>query len=237
MIYLTFAKDIDGAKRKIDYVLGRVGSTAGDKTVHIEWETWNINWDGNFEKLERSKDVVKHIMAAWREVIEEKKKVMSFSSKRGRPFKKTAYHISLNEDLHIDYFSLMRKAIWKWIVLDFQPYMGLLAYHFKDVRFHIHMVINPISLWDGSVLRLSPKDVWWQNRYYIARDKAFLEALQKISQKAGLSMPYEKDVIGFSFDGTPYRDFFRKDSKTLLSQLKQMGEKERMKILLPLTKR
>lgn len=218
-MFLTFGKSLEQAKGKIDYVLGQKGSESADHTRHIEWEGWNL---GEINSLP-------DIWRAWKGHIENNSYGARSKVQQGRPFTKTAVHISINEDAHIDFFSFIYDGIWNWVNNEYYGhYMGLVAYHFKGVKFHAHMVINPVpmSFENAGMLRIGMKDPSWMNRYYEARDRSILRGMQKIAHQVGGRVApdvYDDSVIAMpimsSTEAVDYSEHIRKSREDLFIKL------------------
>lgn len=224
--HLTFGKSLEEAKGKIDYILGRHGSESSDHTRRIEWQGWNLG------KIENISDIWK----VWKRHIEEMSysKVMGARTGAGRPHKKTAVHITINEDAHLDFFSFIYNGLCSWINMEFYSnYMGLMAFHFKGVKFHAHLVVNPvpISFENGGMLRIGIKDRSWENRYYEARNRAIFRGMQKIAAQAGGNkIPlqiYGDDSLMLPLNNIPgvasYSELIRRSNDELMLKLRNQS--------------
>jgi hypothetical protein len=234
-IHFRIAKTIEEAKGKIYYVVGRKGSESYRPDIRIEWEGWNIS------EVEKVSDVID----AWVSHVDAQKRHMIMNPKKGRPPVRTAYHIIINENAHIDFFPYIRDALWNWINREYySQYMGVVAYHFQDrangkpphlgPTFHVHIVINPVPLLfdnNAPMLRIPKHDTSWKNSYYNERDIAIKKCLRDTALMLGGKDAGDGIIeIPVLFSGdSQYIDIIQQSRDSLLENIFGNGSKTKSK--------
>ena len=183
---MTKTKNINGMKSLLNYVLGLDRkSEVVDETRHIEWERWNTPVKSASELVDW-----------WCGHVEASNQRHRQLCRRGRPRVATGYHFIYNYNFPEEYFQLYRMGVWDFVEnsrhqdLKMRDFPGIIAYHFSNRKFHVHMVINPISA-DGSnsFFRVGIGDVWWKNDLYLyVRDAINIGSLE-VAVKLGYAEP------------------------------------------------
>ncbi len=222
-VKITFAKGKDQAKSKLGYMLGGRWESERDETRRVEWEGWNL---GDIRD-------VSDISRVWCDHIDRREMSRIINPRRGRPNVKTVIFISINEDAHTDYFAFIHRALWRWISEDFNDYMGLVAYHFKDVGFHAHMAINPIPLINLDVahsLRISRQDGkrLIKNRYIEHRNRSIYEGIVAASRELGYSMGNRIEIPFDPEEFRAYSEIIRKSQRDLMDNLSKKDVRARV---------
>jgi hypothetical protein len=214
-IVLTVAKSDKDVRGKIQYALGMRGMKAEDPTRLIEWERWNVDTGDP-----------KGAMDVWLDHAYSSMHERMMCGRRGRPIKNMAYHITMNEDFQMEIFEFVREGLWNWINRDFIDYMGIIAYHFRDDRFHSHIVINPIPMdFNGNLLRIGKRDQWWRNNYAKEVTNSVVNGFAKLSKQFGLTS--RADEIGipnvFEMDGANknYYSYLRQNREKVLNEIRR----------------
>ncbi|MBT9166701.1 MAG: hypothetical protein DDT19_00025 [Syntrophomonadaceae bacterium] len=210
---LTVKKDNATALSTIDYMLGIKGSAAADPSMMVKWTSWNT-----------VSESVKGVKNEWVSCIDRARDYLIWNRGRGRPFKNTLLHISDDQHIPVNYLKFMNDYVYNWIYNEFMDYMGIVAYHFKLDRFHFHLGINPvpINITNGvSILRISSKDVWWQNQL----TSVIAEGYSRASFEMGLTTePMTARVLPIGIvqggDKDYYGDYMKKHNAEIFERMR-----------------
>ena len=216
---IKFGKTEEDASRMIKYAFGRRGRKAANPGREIRWESWNF-YDNKIE--------ISSVIPEWIALLKMRDMARTRNQpKKGRPGIKSAVMFSLNDDAHMDFFKFMREAIWEWVEKEFSSYMGIIAYHMKQDKFHSHIIVNPVSLIDKtSMLRITGDDEYYKNMYIDFRNKAIARGISAFSREIAKKTGRPQDEIIDDgvitlpmYDGGLYSEMLKKSSKEVLGML------------------